>query len=224
MELRAVDGARVADKTVLKMMREMGLRCGIRRETGYHKCNSYKGEVGETFGNAIARDFAADGPWQKMGADVTEFKRSFGKAHLAPVYDFGSKEIVAHSISEHPDLAQQKEMLGMLAAAKPEGARPVLHSDMGWRYQHAAYVGTLAENGFVQSMSRKGNCIDNGATEQVFGRIKDEFFRGRDRGDFESFKRDLEECIVHWNTRRRQVKLKGLTPVEFRDRALRKAS
>ena len=157
------------------------------------------------------------------GHHVTEFKCSFGKAYLAPVYDFGSKEIVAHSISEHPDLAQQKEMLGMLVAAKPEGARPVLHSDMGWQYQHAAYVGTLAENGFVQSMSRKGNCIDNGATEQVFGHIKDEFFRGRD-GDFESFKRDLEEYIVHWNTTRRQVKLKGLTPVEFRYQALRKAS
>ena len=224
MELRAVDGARVADKTVLKMMREMGLRCGIRRETARHKYNSYKGEVGETFENAIARDFAADGPWQKMGTDAAEFKCSFGKACLAPVYDFGSKEIVAHSISEHPDLAQQKEMLGMLMAAKPEGARPVLHSDMGWQYQHAAYVGTLAENGFVQSMSRKGDCIDNAATEQVFGHIEDEFFRGRDRGDFESFKRDLEEYIVHWNTTRRQVKLKGLTPVEFRDRALRKAS
>ena len=126
MELRAVDGVRIADKTVLKMMNEMGLRCGIRRETDYHRYNSYRGEVGETFENVIGRDFAADGPWQKMGTDVTEFKLSFGKAYLAPVYDFGSKEIVAHSISMHPDLAQQEEMLEMLLAAKPEGARPVL--------------------------------------------------------------------------------------------------
>ena len=224
MELRAVDGERIADKTVLKMMREMGLRCGIRRETDYHRYNSYKGEVGETFGNVIGRDFKADGPWQKMGTDVTEFKLSFGKAYLAPVYDFGSKEIVAWSVSEHPDLAQQEEMLAMLVAAKPEGKTPVLHSDMGWQYQHAVYIKALADNGFTQSMSRKGNCIDNGATEQVFGHIKDEFFRGRDWGDFESFKRDLEEYIVHWNTRRRQVKLKGLTPVEFREQALREAA
>ena len=104
MELRAVDGVRIADKTVLKMMNEMGLRCGIRRETDYHRYNSYRGEVGETFENVIGRDFAADGPWQKMGTDVTEFKLSFGKAYLAPVYDFGSKEIVAHSISMHPVL------------------------------------------------------------------------------------------------------------------------
>ena len=78
--------------------------------------------------------------------------------------------------------------------------------------------------GVTQSMSRKGNCIDNGATEQVFGHIKDEFFRGRDWDNFESFKRDLEEYIIHWNTRRRQVRLKGLTPVEFREQALRKAA
>ena len=224
MELRAVDGERIADKTVLKMMREMGLRCGIRRETDYHRYNSYKGEVGETFENVLGRDFEADGPWQKMGTDVTEFRCSFGKAYLAPAYDFGSKEIVAWSVSEHPDLAQQEEMLDMLMAAKPEGARPVMHSDMGWQYQHAVYVGALAENGFTQSMSRKGNCIDNGATEQVFGHIKDEFFRGRDWETFEGFKADLEAYIRHWNNTRRQVKLKGLTPVEFREQALREAA
>lgn len=69
-------------------------------------------------------------------------------------------------------------------------------------------------------MSRKGNCIDNGATEQVFGHMKDEFFRGRTWPDFESFKADLDAYVAHWNTRRRQVKLKGLTPEEFRSRSL----
>ncbi len=224
MELRAVDGARIADKTVLKMMNEMGLRCGIRRETDHHRYSSYRGKVGETFENVLGRDFAADGPWQKMGTDVTEFKCGFGKAYLAPVYDFGSKEIVAWSVSEHPDLAQQEEMLSMLVAAKPEGAAPVLHSDMGWQYQHVSYVAKLRENGFVQSMSRKGNCIDNGATEQVFGHLKDEFYRGRDWETFEEFKRDLEAYIHHWNHARRQAKLKGLTPIEFRDQALRGAA
>ena len=129
MELRAVDGARIADKTVPRMMNEMGLRCGIRRETDRHGHGSYRGKVGETFENVLGRDFAADGPWQKTGTDVTEFKGSFGKAYLAPACDFGSKEIVAWSVSEYPDLAQQEEMLAMLVAAKPEGAAPVLHSD-----------------------------------------------------------------------------------------------
>lgn len=224
MELRAVDGARIADKTVLKMMREMGLRCGIRRETDHHRYSSYRGAVGRTFENAIGRDFSADAPWQKMGTDVTEFRCSFGKACLAPVYDFCTKEIVAHSISESPGMAQQMEMVERMLGAMPAGARPVLHSDMGWQYQSRWYVSELESAGIVQSMSRKGNCLDNAATEQVFGHIKDEFFRGRDWGTFAEFKADLEAYIWRWNNVRRQVRLKGLTPVEFRDRALRAAA
>ena len=224
MCLRAEEGERIADKTVLKMMREMGLRCGIRRERAYHRYNSYKGNVGQSFDNIIGRDFKADGPWQKLGTDVTEFKLSFGKAYLAPVYDFASKEIVAHSISMHPNLAQQQEMLQILMDVKPQGAEPILHSDMGWQYQHETYIRTLADNGFIQSMSRKGNCIDNGATEQVFGHLKDEFFRGQDWQTFESFKADLNAYITYWNTQRRQVKLKGLTPAEYRDQALQQAA
>ena len=87
MCLRAELGARVADKTVLKIMREMGIRCGIRRETDYHRYSSYRGVVGETFENIVGRDFSADGPWRKMGTDVTEFKQPWGKAYFAPVYE-----------------------------------------------------------------------------------------------------------------------------------------
>ena len=220
MCLRAERGAVVADKTVLKMMGEMGLRCGIRRETDYHRYNSYKGVVGETFENVIGRDFAADGPWQKMGTDVTEFKVAGAKAYWAPVLDFCTKEIVASDISTSPDLAQQHRMLDRLLEALPDGAAPTMHSDMGWQYQHESYASRLEGAGITQSMSRKGNCIDNAATEQLFGHVKDEFYRGREWKTFEDFKRDLEEYIVHWNTSRRQVRLKGLTPEEYRNQAL----
>lgn len=220
MCLRAEQGVRIADKTALKMMHEMGISCGIRRETDYHRYNSYRGKVGKTFENVIGRDFEADGPWQKMGTDVAEFKQPWGKAAFAPVYDFGSKEIVAWSTSLHPDMAQQRELLDEFISRKPEGASPILHSDMGWQYQQAGWCSRLEKAGVVQSMSRKGNRIDNGATEQVFGHMKDELFRGREWLCFEDFKRDLDEYVVHWNTRRRQVKLKGLTPEEFRNQSL----
>ena len=65
--------------------------------------------------------------------------------------------------------------------------------------------------------------VDSDSDSQVFGHLKDEFFRGRDRSDFESFKADLEAYTDHWNHVRRQVKLKGLTPVEFREQDLRAA-
>ena len=220
MCLRAELGERIADKTVLKVMREMGVRCGIRRETDYHRYNSYRGVVGETFENAIGRDFSAGAPWQKMGTDVTEFRQPWGKAYFAPVYDFGSKEIVAWSTSTSPNMDQRELLLDRLLERMPGDARPVLHSDMGWQYQHPRWTERLRAAGITQSMSRKGNCIDNGATEQVFGHIKDEFFRGRTWPDFESFKAGLDAYVVHWNTRRRQVKLRGLTPEEFRSQSL----
>ncbi len=103
------------------------------------------------------------------------------------------------------------------------GRRPDPASDVDWRYQQAGWRGRLEGAGIVQSMSRKGSRIDNGATERVFGHMKYEFFRGRTWADFESFKADLDACVVHWNTRRRQVKLKGLTPEEFRNQSLRAA-
>lgn len=220
MCLRAEEGAVIADKTVLKMMREMGIRCGIRRETAYHRYNSYRGVVGRTFENVIARDFDAGAPWQKLGTDVTEFKVAGGKAYWAPTLDFCTKEIVASDISTTPDMAQQARMLDELLSKIPEGAAPTMHSDRGWQYQHASYTSRLEAAGIVQSMSRKANCIDNAATEQLFGHVKDEFYRGREWKTFEDFKRDLEEYIVHWNTSRRQVRLKGLTPEEFRNQAL----
>lgn len=220
MCLRAEEGAAIADKTVLKMMREIGISCGIRRETDRRRYSSYKGVVGKTFENVLGRDFAAEGPWEKMGTDVTEFKQGWGKAYFAPAFDFGSCEIVAWSISKHPDMAQQREMLSMLLPKVPDGKRPVMHSDMGWQYQHKAYCDALRGAGIVQSMSRKGNCMDNAATEQLFGHLKDEFFRGQKFASFEEFKEGLEAYIHHWNTRRRQVRLGGLTPEEFRNQSL----
>lgn len=121
-----------------------------------------------------------------------------------------SKEIVAWDVSRSPDLGQQKRLPAMLAERLPAGAEPILHSDMGWQYQHQWWRDELGRLGIRQSMSRKGNCLDNAATEQVFGHLKDEFYRGR---EFDSY-------IVHWNTRRRQIRLEGRTPEEFRSMSL----
>ena len=90
---------------------------------------------------------------------------------------------------------------------------------MGWQYQHETWTSRVREEKITQGMSRKGNCLDNGAAEQVFGHMKDEFFRGRTWPNFESFESDLDAYAAHWNTRRRQVKLKGLTPEEFRSQS-----
>ena len=153
MCLRAEQGIVIADKTVLKMMHEMGVSCGIRRETDYHRYNSYKGRVGKTFENVIGRDFEAAGPRKKMGTDITGFKQPWGKAYFAPIYDFGSKEIVAWSTSLHPNMAQQYELLDRLLAKMPEESAPVLHSASG-----AGTTGGPAGRRYARGSASSGAC------------------------------------------------------------------
>ena len=162
--------------------------------------------------NLPERDFDAARPFSRLGTDVIEFKVAGAKAYLAPVYDMASKEIVAWDVSRSPDLGQQRRLLA--------GAEPILHSDMGWQYQHRWWRDELERLGIRQSMSRKGNCLDNAAAEQVFGHLKDESYRGRVFDSYEQFKRELDAYIIHWNTRRRQIRLEGRTPEEFRSMSL----
>jgi len=122
-------GVRVSHKSVLKVMRRMGLECRIRRPNPYRKYSSYRDETGARAENLLNRDFTADRPWVKLGTDVTEFRVADGKAYPAPVCDMGSKEIVAWDVSRHPDMAQQRRLLAMLEEKLPEDADPIPHSD-----------------------------------------------------------------------------------------------
>lgn len=216
MCLRAEMGITIANKTVLKIMHELQIRCLIRRKRKYRRYSSYKGTFGASIPNLLARQFAASGPWEKLGTDVTEFSHPWGKCYLAPIYDFASKEIVAWSISQAPNMQQQLQLLAQLASKLPKEKSPILHSDMGWQYQQPIWRKRLMAMGIRQSMSRKGNCLDNAATEQVFGHLKDEFYRGKKWSSYKEFAEDLNRYIIYWNTQRRQMNLKGLTPEEFR--------
>lgn len=220
MALRHEFGVAISAKSVLRVMRRLGLRCAIRRANPWRRYSSYRGESGPRVANVLARDFTATGAWQKLGTDVTEFRLADGKAYLAPVYDMHTCEIVAWDLSRHPDLAQQKRLLRRLTRVMPEGRTPVLHSDMGWQYQHAWWRQRLAAMGVVQSMSRKGNCLDNAPTEGLFGHLKDELWRGR-RMTFRQLKREMTAYMDHWNNRRRQKRLQGHTPVEYRNMTLK---
>ena len=162
-------------KTVLKLMRILDLKGKQRKNETYR---SYKGEVGKIADNILKRDFHASKPFEKLTTDVTQFKVCGEKVYLSPVMDLYNREIVSYSISTSPNLWQIRNMLDGLFAKLPADASPVFHSDQGWQYQHAEYQRLLAEHNITQSMSRKGNCMDNGAMENFFGRLKVEMFYG----------------------------------------------
>ena len=215
--LRNEQGLCISGKTVLRLMREEGLLCRIRRK----RYSSYKGGQGKTARNVLDRDFSSDAPMRKLVTDVTEFSQPWGKAYLSPVMDLFNNEIVAWSVSRRPSMAQVDEMMAMLEP-RLEGPA-LLHSDQGWQYQQRSYQTRLAELGIVQSMSRKATCLDNACMEGFFGHMKDEFYRGRRFESFEAFKTALEEYIAYWNTGRYQVCLKGMTPVQYRGHSMRAA-
>ena len=182
MALRAEQGLCISGKTVLRLMREEGCRCGIRRR----RYNSYRGEVGRAAGNVLGRDFSADVPMTKLVTDVTEFKVAGAKAYLSPVMDLFNNEIVAFSISRSPNMSQVDEMMAQLEKLRL-GPDPLLHSDQGWQYQQLSYQRRLEKMGITQSMSRKATCLDNACMEGFFGHMKDEFYRDREFGSFEEF-------------------------------------
>lgn len=218
MALRAEQGLAISGKTVLRLMREEGCRCRIRRR----RYNSYKGETGKTAGNLLNRDFSADAPMTKLVTDITEFKVAGAKAYLSPVMDLFNNEIVAFSVSRVPNMAQIDEMMSQLAGLEL-GASPLLHSDQGWQYQQKSYQLRLEGLGITQSMSRKATCLDNACMEGFFGHMKDEFYRGRRFDTFEQFESELIAYIGYWNTGRYQVGLKGMTPVQYRGHSKRTA-
>ena len=99
----------------------------------------------------------------------------------------------------------------------------ILHSDQGWQYRHKAYQKLLKDNGIIQSMSRKGNCLDNAVIENFFGLLKSELFYFEKFKSIEDFREKLDEYIDYYNNRRIKAKLKGLSPVEYRTKSLRSA-
>ena len=84
-------------------------------------------------------------------------------------------------------------MLDEAFAKIPDGTNLILHSDQGWQYQHKQYQRMLREKGVRQSMSRKGNCLDNAVIENFFGLLKSELLYLQEFRSMEHFKLELIE-------------------------------
>ncbi len=203
-------------KTVQRLMKEMGVVCRVRMK----KYRSYKGEVGKVAPNLLGRDFYADKPNQKWATDVTEFHLFGEKLYLSPILDLHSRDIVSYVISERPVLSMVTTMLEK-AFVKLSGKETLLlHSDQGWQYQHKHYQRMLQANGIQQSMSNKGNCLDNAVMENFFGLLKSELLYLQEFESLDHFKRELIEYLDYYNNRRIKAKLKGLPPALHRQQAL----
>jgi len=209
-------GYAINHKTVQRLMRELGLICCVRMI----RYTSYKGEVGTVAPNLMERNFEAKMPNQKWVTDVTEFHLFGQKLYLSPILDLCSRDIVSYSISARPVLSMVTEMLDKAFAQIPDSTTLILHSDQGWQYQHKQYQRMLQSKGVRQSMSRKGNCLDNAVIENFFGLLKTELLYLQNFESMEQFKAELIDYLDYYNNRRSKAKLKGLPTAIHRQRAL----
>ena len=206
------EGYTINHKTVQRLMQEMNLKSKVRKV----RYLSYRGEVGKTAPNILNRDFKAVRPNQKWATDVTEFKVADRKAYLSPIMDMFNGEIVAYTISDRPDLKMVMDMMSTAKRKVKSTNGVILHSDQGWHYQHMKYQQRLKRYGIIQSMSRKGNCLDNAVMENFFGIMKSELLYLQQFSDMEVFKCELRKYINYYNNERIKLKLNGKSPVKHR--------
>ncbi|MRT05941.1 IS3 family transposase [Ewingella americana] len=110
-----------------------------------------------------------------------------------------------------------------LKTLKP-GDAPILHSDQGWQYQMARYQEALQAKNIKQSMSRKGNCLDNAVIENFFGLLKTECWHHKEYENTDHLRKTVEEYIHYYNNERIKLKLNGLSPVQYRTQAMSAAN
>lgn len=203
-------------KTVQKLMKELKLKSIVRVK----KYKSYRGQIGTIAPNHLARKFEAKLPNEKWVTDVTEFNIAGHKVYLSPVLNLYNREIVSFAVDLRPHAKLVPNMIQKAFKKLKNHEQPLIHSDQGWQYQMKGYQQTLKQRGMIQSMSRKGNCLDNAAMESFFGILRSEFYYTKKFTDADNFITELKEYIWYYNHERIKTKLKGLSPVQYRNQSL----
>lgn len=205
-------GIVINHKTVLRLMKLLGLKSVIRIK----KYKSYKGEQGKIAPNILERNFKATAPNQKWATDITEFNVSGKKLYLSPIIDLFNQEIISYELTDRPVFNQVVTMLKKAFKKIPNNTNLTLHSDQGWQYQMKQYQCLLKRKGIIQSMSRKGNCLDNAIIENFFGILKSELFYIKKFRTIEELKTEIKQYISYYNNVRIKSNLNKMSPIKYR--------
>lgn len=205
-------GIKINHKTVLRLMKLLGLKSIVRIK----KYKSYKGEQGKIVPNILERNFKAEAPNKKWATDVTEFKVGGKKLYLSPIIDLFNQEIISYQLTERPVFDQVVAMLKKAFKKIPNNTGLILHSDQGWQYQMKQYQQLVKKKGIVQSMSRKGNCLDNAIIENFFGILKSELFYTQNFNSIKELKTEIKKYINYYNNQRIKSNLNKMSPIKYR--------
>ncbi len=215
----------VNHKKILRITNKLNITC-TKFTRKSRKFSTYKGNIGKVAKNRINRRFYTSIPYQKVTTDTTEFKyymtnpegkMIIKKAYLDPFLDMFNGEILSFRLSDRPN---SKAILAALDEAIKITSdcpyRTTIHTDQGWGYQMKAFVKKLRDNNIFQSMSRRGNCLDNSPMENFFGLMKQEMYHGKVYYSFEELNQAVTEYIFYYNNERIKTKLAGMSPIEYR--------
>jgi len=210
-------------KKIKRIMKKYGLVCRIRRANPYKQIAKATLEH-RTFNNTLNREFRSLVPFKVFCTDITYLPFNYRMAYLSVIKDIGSGEIVAWKLSMHIDM---ELVLGTVELLKNNTALPLesfqnimIHSDQGFHYTNPQYIEQVKKLNMTQSMSRKGNCIDNSPMESFFGHFKDDVDY-KNCKTFEELNTLIENYMQYYNCERYQWNLKKMTPVEYRNHLLK---
>lgn len=218
-QLIRLDHHRINDKTVLRYMHILGIQSPIRKKRFQNCTTSDPNQKARIVcDNVLARKFEASRPLEKLVTDVSYVYHQEGRLYLSVIKDLFDNSIIAYTVSEFNDCLLVTACLDQVFT---EYWNPtyicILHSDQGFQYTNRSYIERLDEIGVTVSHSRKANCYDNACCENFFSHLKSESLELNIPKNEADLLKAIDDFILFYNTDRPQRKLKGMTPIEFRE-------
>lgn len=216
MVIERNEGLIINKKKIARLKKKHGLVTKIRMKNKYRQFAKKKQEH-ETFPNLVERNFKGLRADQIYVTDITTLKYQGKKAYLAAVKDLETKDIVGLSVSNRIDidLTNKAMMCALQKLSSKQKQELIVHSDQGFHFTHFSFRKLLEVQGVTQSMSRKGNCLDNAPMESFFGLIKDHL-ELKDCRTIEDVEKEVTKKVDYYNKKRPQVGLKKMPPSEYR--------
>ncbi len=215
------DKIRMNLKKIQRIMKKYGLITIIRRKNPY-KMIMKKTAEHRTAPNILSRHFTQTVPYKAFSTDITYLWWNHRFVYLSVIKDLATGEIVAWKISRRLEMSLVMETVEKLSRNESISNFEdiLIHSDQGFHYTNPLYIQKVKEMKMSQSMSRKGNCIDNSPIESFFGHMKDDLdYKSCKTFDELSF--HVDEYMAYYNNERQQWERKKMTPVEYRNHLLK---
>ena len=211
------EGVLFNEKKIRRLMKKYGLKCPFRNANPYRRMAKAL-KTSNTFPNVVDRKFSESGPRKILLTDITYLFYTGHVCYLSTIIDACTKEVLAYRVSQSLEVSfviETVEELCHVHGAEVDNTT-IIHSDQGCHYTSYAFIDKLKEEGFIQSMSRRGNCWDNAPQESFFGHMKDEIADTiKGYTEFEQVKDRLDDWIDYYNNERYNPQLKKLSPTEY---------